>query len=1078
MNTRLSNLLRTAISIVMLLSTGLPALAAAAPGATGQGPAAPQTTFQITGQVKDSGGAPLQGVMVKAALHTGSILVKDEGGNPVAGASVYTASGLLGVTAANGILASPAIQTGDRLAARVLKDEKPTGKYAHDTGALQNWGYRTYLTSVDVPKAGDPQGQLVTDSTLTQTLTIKKTNTLIGFNLLVTVEWDADSAFLTDLQQGFQKASAYLYDASDGQMLFENVDIYDDNVNAADADFYFQANNQALPRAAQFSLLQSTGRIDLGRYFSRASSQAGSWSSPDAYRTLVYAFSQYGLGLYDSGYGYDANLNRLNTACTSASVTSNISDTVNASLMFWRYNASEFSMNNVPGLWSSACQSTLQFQKNAHSDWETILNHFQDGQAPARWQILTPQDRAGVVPGPMIQAVPVWSAVAVAGDSATGVCATPISYQVKDELGSPVAGADVLLVKTTSHAIPQGKTDNLGMVDVLGAGNADLLVVNAWSGKFRTASVTIYCVALDPAASQAAPVLTLHPGLFDLSPHLLPGSFSQEISITIQSSLPLTMPVTGNFSQTGDQIAFQVGLTQAKDARHWAGTASLSPILAPQGVLYINAVYQSSTVELITDFKFIDIDPSVEQVVYSQDGLAELTLPANPAGHSGQLLVNSSPEVYTSTQAVQVISGPYTFALASGLTFPPAANLALSYQDPGGLLANLDKGSAHVARWDGAKWVLLTSAASSTTQTVSAVIDQPGMYALVVKPQGRLFVPLLSGAAPAQDAPAASLRLPFDPYAPQAPAVQASVVYSTATDANGFYTFTNITAGEYLVSSVQPGFSFSPAVRPVTPAGASGQDFTRLPASPTAGETVFIPAGSFQMGCDGTHNGGFSCQRNVTLHQVILDNYFISKYLVTTQQYAQCVTGGGCTPPANLDSGTRSPYYGNPLYANFPVIKVTWAQSQEYCAWAGGSLPTEAQWEKAARGQSPRSYPWGEAAPSCSLANSGNNGSNVTCLGNTSAVTATLGVSPYGAVDMAGNVNEWMHDVYDPLYYGVSPLHNPPGPDPVGTSYTRSIRGGSYLDSLWNSLLTGYRASAMPNAYFPMIGFRCQFPTP
>ena len=220
---------------------------------------------------------------------------------------------------------------------------------------------------------------------------------------------------------------------------------------------------------------------------------------------------------------------------------------------------------------------------------------------------------------------------------------------------------------------------------------------------------------------------------------------------------------------------------------------------------------------------------------------------------------------------------------------------------------------------------------------------------------------------------------------------------------------------------------------------------------------VLVPAGEFIMG----NNDGFDNERPA--HTVFLNSFYIDAYEVTNVLYAACVDASVCTPPQETSSYTHVSYYGNLKYNNFPVINVNWNQAKVYCAWRNAQLPTEAQWEKAARNTDERTYPWGNEID-CNKANFRDE--NEGCIGDTTVVGSYEGgISPFGVYDMAGNVWEIVDDWYD-AYPGETIW------DSFNGAIFRVVRGGSWFNSS-NYIRSSTRSRYDPSTYSHFIGFRC-----
>ncbi len=242
-----------------------------------------------------------------------------------------------------------------------------------------------------------------------------------------------------------------------------------------------------------------------------------------------------------------------------------------------------------------------------------------------------------------------------------------------------------------------------------------------------------------------------------------------------------------------------------------------------------------------------------------------------------------------------------------------------------------------------------------------------------------------------------------------------------------------------------------------------------------AGATMrLIPEGEFTMG----GNDGYPDERPA--HLIYLNAYYMDKYEVTNSLFEACVNNGGCIPPQNLGSITNAQYYGNSQFADYPVIYVDWYQAKAYCEWRGARLPTEAEWEKAARGTDERIYPWGNSFQ-CKNGNFddilGLDGKYISDVKNCDGYQETIlvglfdsGSSPYEIYDMAGNVWEWVGDWYDGNYYSGSPYNNPQG---ALTGNDRVGRGGAWDVAITKNLLTTRRVGFDPSTAGNNLGFRC-----
>jgi serine/threonine-protein kinase len=273
---------------------------------------------------------------------------------------------------------------------------------------------------------------------------------------------------------------------------------------------------------------------------------------------------------------------------------------------------------------------------------------------------------------------------------------------------------------------------------------------------------------------------------------------------------------------------------------------------------------------------------------------------------------------------------------------------------------------------------------------------------------------------------------------------------------------------------------------------------TEIPPTPTQAnfktseidqmDMIYIPAGEFMMGTNDIEaqrilEGNGRQYPEVPTHNVTLDGFWIDKFEVTTGQYLKCVEAGVCEAAAHNNAiFAGSEYYTSPDYANYPVINVTWYKARAYCEWAGRRLPTEAEWEKAARGTDGRKYTWGNDPVSNDVAN--------LCDKNCTArypnpkfndgfpETAPVGsfpkgASPYGVMDMAGNVWEWTSSIPNPYPYVATDGREADQDVAYDSKWPERVwRGGTWTNG-YSWLRASLRYRSVANYWNNNLGFRC-----
>jgi len=652
-----------------------------------------------------------------------TVSVKDESGGPKIGAKVYHNGRYVGKTGSAGTLTVHNALLGDQLAATYQVALVNTPKLAHSYDETSNWAWRIHLTSVGLDAQGNPQLHTVTNSNAVQTLVVRKDQTLVGGNMVISIQWDADPATIADVAEGARRASAFLYDVTDGQMIWENIEIYDNAKYYDDCDMRLKITNSYRPNASIGGATNDTkDHIFMVRY---QGPQA--WSSSTFTRTAIHEYGHYALALLDEyldRQGRDTGaihctLNRNDPALTEAR---------RASIMADERDSSEF----CSGADAAHPHNTNTKHHAEYEEpiWDTVKDHLADWQSSARWTILRPDDRGQVMAGPA--AIPVLDWVHVSTDDTnTGACApftVTASYNGSQQA---MAWAEVWLDRPAPlEDLREGRLNSRGEAEIVGAHTGDTISISKQIetpagpvGVGRFVSVT--CAA--GVARQSTGEATRVP--FILNVRVIPLGGSQFEARVAADTLLAGAPVV-EVAQEGTGEAHPLAVSYSDSSNAYVGRVTLDPNLPLTGYVWAMATDTGDhTAQVWQPFILAPASTDLTAALYSDDGRFELVLPQGGLTGSPYVAIQLDSTAAANGAGWPFLSPAYQVVVSSGQTvLHKSAHIQL-YLDSNQTIG----AGAALYRWDdvAGAWLSLPTYIDTDRKMASAPTERLGTFVML-----------------------------------------------------------------------------------------------------------------------------------------------------------------------------------------------------------------------------------------------------------------------------------------------------------------------------------------------------------
>ncbi len=647
-----------------------------------------------------------------------AVVVHDGSGLLAAGAEVYVNCVYQGTTNGSGQIAVAGLHSGDHIQARLLTYTAPTSKGSH-----ASWAFHVWRTNIRQMSNGSQQDFTVSDPAATQQIYLDLEENQIGFNIVASVEYNATATNLSQIATGLQSASTYLFDASDGQMYFEQVTLYEDRANWDDADFQFYASQWPNADVGGPSGVESTcchARFPGPAFYT-------DWTQPTAYRTLIHEFGHYAIGAYDEYFNSSGN-----SSCTLDRAS--VPEQDRASIMDYQYDSTEYCYDSTHNA------ATAQGETLHQSVWATIAANY---EATLRI-IYTPMLRGGDDPGPYsLSCFDAMTPAVVA--VATNACG-PISLQATDLSGAPLSGATVTLTHN-GYQINEGTTDISGYATLYGVVVGDHVDVTKsnhsgnsyvfWGGGADLTDCSAVTIPMFPWISYV---------LYPIPRFLVEGPvFHVRIPIPPGPVLPQFLV----FAEQGGLNRHQVGLQYNPDLHQYEGdfpvdlgrtldfnldvtSYNAQQQAVVQAFHYQGGVFRASgpTDPAYAATRKTGVAAPAGWQLLPADSQGNLEVNAGSLPDNTGVLVGDTNLPAAPPTGMVAVGGPLSIDAENPLS--GTASVALRYQVDA--YCSLQANSIGVYYYDGTAWTPLTTTLDTVQSVAFAPISQLGIYAVFATP--------------------------------------------------------------------------------------------------------------------------------------------------------------------------------------------------------------------------------------------------------------------------------------------------------------------------------------------------------